>query len=356
MILQKDLELLKWRVMKTNNFDVIVLLLTDNCIDIIDRSIQSVLNQSFNPEQIKIVVVDNNSKDGTYEKLINYVKSDNISVYRLAKKYLKTRLMFQANILLQYTLHKYITILNPGDILYPEYIEKCTSILEDSSYLNAKVLFTEVDFHDANGKVSNQVPLFDKSCVLEMKKHFMELFTNGLGHKVQCFYHHGTIANVLVELPHIVDFTDCFKKAIFLLNSDCIYIKNNLACISKTKYVDKIDDLAFRLYFITRLKIYRDTFCNEGTDHLEALNSKEEIYKNLSQLALQYAYESVLENDIPTANNALLFSEMAYEKILFSEFYLTIKNALTNGIHIDSLKKNEILKKSVKTPKNATII
>jgi len=270
------------------------------------------------------VAVDNHSTDGTYEKLIGYVKSDDISVYRLEKRYLKTRLMLHANYLLRYTMHRYLTILNPGDMLYPNYLEICSGLMDDASHAEAMIIFCEVDFIDNEGRIFNQTPMFDKDRILEKERHLIEVFNQGMGHKVQCFYRVGTLPNILFELPHFVDFNDCFKKAWFLQFHNCIYIKNNLACICRSKYPDKIIDLASRLYMITRFKVYRDTVGNESTAFLDGLDS-EEIYKNLSMLALQYASESLADGEIGTAKKILLFAEMVFEDIINTEFYSALK-------------------------------
>jgi len=114
-----------------------------------------------------------------------------------------------------------------------------------------------------------------------------------------------------------------------------MYLKDSLACISNSKYSDKIDDLGLRLYFITRLKVFRDTVNNESVRFLDGLDS-EEVYKNLSMYALQYASESLDDGDIGTANRILLFAEMAYEDIVSTEFYSELKKS------IESRKVTEI--------------
>ncbi len=310
--------------MQNKYYDIIVLLLTDNSSQIIDRSIQSILNQTFRRERVKIVVVDNHSTDGTYEKLIEYVKSNNISIYRLDKKYLKTRLMLQANQLLRFTQHKYLTILSPGDMLYPNFLEKCASLLDDDSHTDTRVILCHVDLMDNDGRIFNQPPIFEKDRILEKKKHFVEVLNCGLGHKVQCFYRCGMMPVDLFELPHFVDFTDCFMKAWYLMSYQCMHLKENLACVSNRKYSDKIDDLALRLYFITRLKVFRETVNNEGTAFLDGLYS-EEISINLSKYALRYASEALADGDTGTANKILLFAEMIFEDIIHTEYYSELK-------------------------------
>lgn len=310
--------------METKTYNIVVLLLTDNNSQTIERSIQSILDQSIFSERIKIIAVDNHSTDGTYEKLIGYVKSNDISVYRLDKRYLKTRHLYHANNLMRHTMHSYLTILNPGDMLYPEYLERCSNLLDDEINTDCRIIFSEVDFIDDEGRIFKQTPLLDKDRILRKKENFNEFFTKAMGHKVQCFYRAGVSPKNLFELPHFVDFTDCFKKAWFLHIVRCIYSRDPLACICRSNYPDKIVDLASRLYLITRLKVFRDTIDDESVAYLKGFDS-EDLYRNLSMLALEYASESLAEGDLGTARKILLFAEMVLKDIVHSDFYSKLK-------------------------------
>ena len=203
--------------MKTD-YNVVILIMTDNSVDVIEPTILSAVNQTFDKTHLKVVVVDNYSTDGTYEKLLTYIKKHDISVYRLKRKYLKTRLMYQANLTLRYTLHRYITILMPGDVLADDFIEKSAGFMDNSTSNNVRILLCETDVIGEKKQVITQVPLYETSRILNAQDHFIELFINGLGHKVQCVYRVGSIPNQLVDLSHFVDFTDCFKKAFLLIS------------------------------------------------------------------------------------------------------------------------------------------
>lgn len=316
--------------METKTYNIVVLLLTDNNAQTIDRSVQSVLNQSIFSERIKIIAVDNHSTDGTYEKLLGYMKTNDISVYRLDKRYLKTRQLLHANNLMRHTMHGYMTILEPGDVLYPDYLESCTDLLDNPINTDCRIIFSEVDFFDDEGKISKQAPIFDEDLILIKKDAFIEVFNRGMGHKVQCFYRAGGTPMNLFEFPHFVDFTDCFRKAWFLQAHSGIYTRTPLACICKTEYPDKVIDLVSRLYLITRLKVFRDTVNDESVAFLKGLDS-EDVSRNLSGLALDYASESLAEGDAGTAERILLFAEMVYQEIVRTESYSGLKARTLQG-------------------------
>lgn len=316
--------------MQAKPYNVVVLLLTFNDYEDVEKSIQSVLNQNFDKNRIKVVAIDNFSDDGTYEKLLQFVISDKIAVYRLEKKYIKTRLMFHANLLLQYTSYKYITILNPGDVLYPNYIEKCCNLMDNSPDIDSKVLVCETDKFVNDVVEVNTKSLFKNSFIIDKTKNFMDFFVNGIGHKLQCFYHNGVIPNVLVDLPGVVDFTDAFKKALYLLNTNFIYTKDNLACISETIYDDPLDDLFYRYYFIIRFVIQRETINDNSTAFLEPLLNNNKIYEELSLLALSYAKEAIAENKLELAGKILLFGEMVNEEICELPEYIDLSRIISD--------------------------
>jgi len=49
-----------------------VLIPTCNCVDMLDETMQSILEQDFPKENLYITIVDFGSEDGTYEKAMNY--------------------------------------------------------------------------------------------------------------------------------------------------------------------------------------------------------------------------------------------------------------------------------------------
>lgn len=314
--------------MSSSTYNIVVLIFTENNVDDIDRCIKSVLNQTFDSKRIHIVVVDNFSTDGTYEKVLQYVESNKLSAYRLDKKYLKTRTMLKATRLLRHTPYKYITILNPTDTLSPECIEKCSRMFDESTNPNVRMLFCETNLVSSNGVAIEKETLFEENNILEKNKNFIDLLLNGMGNKIQCFFQNGAINYELVELPHFVDFTDCFKKSYFLIDGDILYLKEKLATVVKTKYEDPIDDLMYRLYFLTRLKISRENIKTEDTEFLEPLNSNSKINESLAMLALDYASETILDKDFSLTNKILLFAEMVNEDIITNELYLSIKNEI----------------------------
>jgi glycosyltransferase involved in cell wall biosynthesis len=330
---------------RNSNYDVVVLIITHNSSDTVDASIQSIFDQSFDRNRLKIIVVDNCSTDGTYEKLIRYAKEFGISVYRLGKKCLPTRSIRAALSLISYIEYRCITILSAGDKLYPDYIAKCTAVMDEHAGIDTGVILCETDLLDDLGNISNQIPIFSDSCILMKREHYTQFFTCGVGHKVQSFYNKGIIRKSL---------TDWFKKAIFSFTTECVYIKETLACTSVTKYDDKLDDLVLRLYLVKRLEIIRGMAYPDESHGCS--NPQETIDENLSFLALQYASDALVDEDIKTAGKILLFAEMVNPDIIHSDLYTIIARSIKHGKLIEPVDSHRVTEKSVPPPAGAIII
>jgi len=342
--------------MKNENYDVVVLIPTDNCVETIDRSLQSIFRQTFNSSRIKIVAVDNNSTDGTYERLLEYVIERKISVNRLHKKYLETRLLLKAIQFLQfYKDYKYFTILDPGDILYSDYLDRCTAILDKTATYKTKVLFCNSDILDDSGKKLEQTPIFSNNCILLKKEHLAQFFIKGTKSKVQSLFSHGAIHETLVEMPFYVDLTDWFKKAFFPFRDNCIYVKDALVCTCERDYKDKLYDLVLRFSLIVKFKIYRNSFPGDSNGYLDEMLLNVDIYKNLSQLAIEYAADAFDKNDLSSANKILLFAEIVYEDIVLHPHFIALKDALISNSPV-VLGKAEFTEASSPPPPGAIIL
>ena len=337
-------------------YDVVVLLLTYNCIDKIEKSIQSVLDQTFDKNRIKIVVVDNHSDDGTYEKLINYVKDDRISVYRLRVKRTPTRLLLSANSFIEYIDYKYLLMFNAGDELYPNCIEKYTAIMDQYSDMDRRILICETDIKDECGNISSQVPVFTENCILLKREHYTRFLSNGVGHKIQCFYCRGVLSSNFSELPFIVDYNDWFKKALFSFKMGCIYIKDSLSCTLATKYDNDLYDLILRFNLVIRLELTRSSmYSEENYKYLDELNSRKLIDQTLSSLALQYALDAQRKSDPAAANKILLFAEMINEDVIKTDLYSKLKYLIGSCTRPESSTNYNTLQQSISPPEGSMI-
>lgn len=316
----------------TNAYNVVVLLLTENCLEKIDKTIEILHRQTFNPLRLKIVAVDNGSTDGTYERLIKHSLESNLSVYRLKEKDLPTRLLRLALKFIEYVDYKYITLLRPGDILYPEYIAKCAEVMDKYADIERRVLISEADIFDDSGTLVHQIPIFSNNCILHKRIHYTYLLAIGSQHKIQSFYCKKTIPNNLPDLPFCIDHTDWFKMAFYAFFGECIYLKDSLSLIHATPYEDPFYELMLRLYQITRLEITKNTlFSDMPLDDNKNVPSMEFVKTSLCRLALKLAAHALDKSDAKTAKKIMLFAEMVDENILNLDEYHLLDQFLKNG-------------------------
>jgi hypothetical protein len=303
-------------------FNIAILLLTDNCVDKIDKSLESIRSQNFDSKRIKIVFVDNASLDGTYEKLIEYTRTMDLAIYRIREKCLRTRLLQEALSFLDFTDYKYITLLEPGDVLFPDFIKSCTSVMERHATHVRRVLITETERIDASGHSIQQRPLFSESCMLQKRLHYPYLMAHGTDHKVQCFFSKGTIPMVLTELPFFIDHRDLFKTAAFSFSNEWIYLKDVLSRLSVSNCEDPAKDLMLKLYLSIRLDLINGTvFADMPKGEDNNLPSQTMINECLANLALKYAAQAYDKNDHDSAKKLMLFSELVDETILKHKAY-----------------------------------
>lgn len=338
-------------------FNVAVLLLTDNCAGVFGATVDSIRLQTFDPERIKIVAVDNCSEDGTYELLLESAIKTNLAVYRLRKQVFPTRLLRAALLYLRFTDYKYLLILNPGDILDPRFISRCVEVMETHSKPFRSVLLCEANVIDERGKRCSQPPLYTDSCILARREHYNEFFVNGPAHRIQAFYLTRSIPLMLPELPFCTDHTDWFSKALYAFNSECLYLKEPLATVRVSPPKCRVYQLMLRSYLVNRLDLVRGTvYSSVKMNYLDRLDVSGKINENLAMYALRHAREALAAGDTETAEKILLYAEMVYDEITKSRYYDNLVSFLRSesGSVLPEPLDNETM--TVRPPEKAIII
>lgn len=337
------------------NYYVFVFIPTDNCVDKISLTIESVLKQTFNHNRLRIVAVDNCSNDGTYEKLLQYAQKNNkmMAVYRLPEKTKPARIWKKTAEIVEYISKiDYSTILLPGNILYPEYIERCTNLFHTMKNFEGDILISEADLIDKNGNKYYQEDIYTDSCIIkgEVDSQFL---TTGIGHRIQPFYREFSIsANTPLFLAaQLSDYND-WTRIFYSRKKEFIYINEKLACLQDKHYENPITDLMNRYELLKSLFYQQEQndIIYEEQDFVQK-EDRELSYENLSILALKYAITQIKEEKFDIANKCLLLSEIVYEDINKNPIYNDIENVINTKKNIECLVKYKKLYKSKKPPK-----
>lgn len=107
---------------------------TYNRVDTLRRTLQALINQSFDPKNYQIIVVDNNSDDGTEDmcnKLIQQTSSRNIEYY----KEINQGLSFALNRGIKEARGEYIVYVDDDETVGTEHLSRLEAYLTNYSYI-----------------------------------------------------------------------------------------------------------------------------------------------------------------------------------------------------------------------------
>ena len=134
---------------KFNNDIVTIYILNHNYAKYLEQSIKSALSQTYN--NIELIIIDNNSKDGSKKIIEKYRKKKNIKIiyqrnYRLSKS---------NNIAIKNSVGNYIMRLDADDWLDPFAVELLVNILKKNS--KTDIVYPDYYLVDNDGEVIEQV-------------------------------------------------------------------------------------------------------------------------------------------------------------------------------------------------------
>jgi glycosyltransferase involved in cell wall biosynthesis len=138
-----------------------------NSIKYIDQTIKSVLIQTY--QNWEMIVVDDCSTDGSYEKVLEYaVKDSRIKAYRMEKN---GGAALARNKAIEYSNGNYLAFLDSDDLWYPEKIEKQLKFMIENE---SDFCFTEYEHIDDKNVSLAIAKVIEK---LTYKKMLLHCFT-----------------------------------------------------------------------------------------------------------------------------------------------------------------------------------
>lgn len=123
-----------------------------NCEKTIGRTIESVINQTFN--DFEMIIVDDKSSDKTAEVVEDYQKKDKRIKYYLLNK--KGGASAARNTAIKKAQGRYMAFLDGDDLWYPEKLEKQIKFMQDNDYA-----FTYTDYEYIDRK-DNKLGIYRK--------------------------------------------------------------------------------------------------------------------------------------------------------------------------------------------------
>ena len=315
-----------------------ILIIADNDMDKLKLTIDSLLKQTVDMDLLRILLVDNASKDGTYSHLIDYeIRYPHlISVIREKKPTTQGRLLKHMIQHLRFAEVGSSMIMYPGDVVYPDFIKKARMLLELQTSVSCLVYETDI----WDGKTPQaQVPIFRSNCIITKLCQDV-YYRNGIGHKVQILYR-GLPIELGIKLPYYEVVAKCHEWLSVAFYRNCIncYMKESAGCV----YVEEPDiknELIEWSFFIKRNFYALETQVFSTKDVLKV--QKETVdaaYNCLAIMALQYAVHKLKKRLIEEAEDALVFAEMMNLNIGEDERYEKLKMAISEREYHNGLEK-----------------
>lgn len=304
-----------------------ILIIADNSIEKLDKTINSILKQTIEKELLRVLIIDNASQDGTYNKLIEYeIKyPELVSVIREKQPTTKGRLLKSLIRHLRFAQVGSSLLLNPGDIIYPDFIKEARTLLQLKE--DVKCFIYEVDILEGN-TVINQNPIFKDNCIL-MKICKDAYYKYGIGHKVQVFYR-GRPISLDTKLPYyeVIAKDHNWLAASFYRENDNAYLRKTAGCVCE-EAIDAKQELIEWAFFIKRILYAVETQVFSTRDAVDM--DKEEIaaaYNCLAVMALQYALKGLKRGVLEEAEDALTFAEMMKVDIVEHKSYKKLQEVV----------------------------
>ena len=300
------------------------LIIPEDGIDGIKKTIQSIKAQQCPLEWLRVLVIDNATADGTYHKLLKMEMEypELISVIRVKRPTTRGRLLKRMITHLRYTAVDSSVILTPGDVIYPDYVSTGRMLL----HLNGEhCLVSEVDLQQEKEKIT-QSPIYSDRCILTSLNR-TEFYIRGIDHKVLIMYR-GLPISLSGKLPYYEVVAKQNKLFQIDFHKRCIYLNEVHGCIPGRKQ-DLKKELIQWTFFVKRQFYAKETQVF-STDTAKDITDDEIdlIYGSLASLALYFAKQKVEENSYEEANDFLAFAEMMKLDIALDDRYAALKDVI----------------------------
>jgi glycosyltransferase involved in cell wall biosynthesis len=323
--------------MKKEHINARVLIVTHNNADLIDRTMESLQNQTIPRGNLYINIVDYGSTDGTYEKLLAY-DPYHLGIYRVHENIRPDRMLSDAQRFQAYGgfgMANRFT-LRPGDTVAPRFIEYCGNLLAENWKLFPAMVICETDIQKKDGSVVKQIPLFKKQFVLMGQNNAYEYLTRGYKHKVICFGTTGTGGRRYSH--HVVNDLNAWNKQ-YYANKDrrVIYINKSLACLREDD-VFSFENLLWLYACLLSDFRYYEIFFEKALVPAQV----EASYKNLAFDAFWRCYNNLLTGNIKEAEDCFMLSEVIYPGIVETARYQSLKKCIDADSVIDKQQLEEL--------------
>ncbi len=345
-----------------NNYKISIILPVFNVEKYIERALNSILNQTFNVDDIQVIMVDDCSTDRSVEIMDEYTKKyENFEVIHMEKNSGGSGI--PKNIGIDHVKSDYIMFLDPDDeylpdmceTLYNKIVESNADLVKCNNYFDTKYFRTKSFYYDENVIEAR----------LSKKNRPLKFVTDWNGiHKTKIIKENNIrFPDVIGEsFPFTLEEFFYLDKFIFLNNYfGHVYYRNDEVSHSRKPKIDKFYKCLESYYIANdivlkhkRKDVIPELFGQQIMGlYIRALAiecSKEEKMKMIKEI---YKIEKLLDSDLDIPKGRYRLAHKMISKKLFRTTYIYFKT-LNNEIKSKPLKKilNFIVKNLLKIVKD----
>jgi len=295
-----------------------------NSANSLDLSVNSIINQDY--QNIELIIIDDGSTDGSYEKCNKYKSIDNrIVLYRNNDKGVSSA----RNLGISYSTGDYICFVDSDD-----YIDKNAISSAVLRIKNSDIVFWEYYYEKGINKQVHSIPGISNDVSIEdfLSNYFVSMLSNYIINNIGTKLYRKQIIsdyklmfgkyNICEDIGFVIDYLYYAKKVSFIRVPYYHYVCNvdGLMHKKKNNHVDALTSLLLRidnLFLLNRIG--------------KSLNYKRYVFKSIRSLFIDSYLTSInkYEDYDATLNNGYFISFMkdyinekisSYDKIFCSLF------------------------------------
>ena len=336
-------------------YSVFFIVFVDNEAELIDDTMKGILGQTYPRSEMRVLFMDNASKDGSYEKILDYIQEypSLVSVYRMDRPTKPARLLKQASNYLRFSPVHFSMFLHPGDRVYSGFIEKAIGLMHMNGEIEA--VYSNIDICHTDKSLEKQEAIFTDNCIIDKEVNYGLFFNTGIGAKVQAMFR-GLQPGALerrVDMEKRIDRND-WMGAAFPSEGKIAYLTESFGYMMERVPDDVMFDLMTKAYSLKSQFYMTETVANYTERQKKDWADMEAAYKCIAENALLHAIRTEETGDIRLAEQCLMFAEMMCLDIVQDEAYILIKKAIENETSMQGIRE-KIVKGSVEPPRDCFI-
>ncbi|MBU5488415.1 glycosyltransferase [Clostridium sp. MSJ-8] len=303
------------------------------------QCLDSVLNQTY--ENYEVIFRDNNSLDNSYEVALSYIPKfkERGIFYSVSRNKYNVGSFKNSCKCARDCEGDYMMYLSSDDYLEPTFIEKCMRILIDNQ--NVGMVMTHRNEVDEFGKVYEQPPFYNKSCIIDGEAQASVFMMSGIAVPSQVVCRRSIFNKTDPFMLSLQVAGDWCQNFLFSCFSDIGYIKEPL-CNYRIHSGNETNVSEINLFGIFEHYQIINYFLKLGNEfkYKNVIERYNEAIKKLGSMCLRYTLKMLKADEMISAKRYLQLAPVFDENIIKNEQYKKMKS----WVKLSSNELKEILK------------